>query len=268
MYNPLMLNHQVLSLYDNQIRIQAEIPGMTKEAWPHLVRFTRPAPGRSLISYSRLDETNADAVIQEQIAHYREINCPLGWTVYAYDTPSDLGERLVAHGFERDMDPDDPGPVMMLDLQSPPPVLLQPVTADVRPITRREQLGEVISVMEQVYGGNFAWITQRLGDHLEVPDYLSIYMAYAEGVPACAGWIYFHANSQFADLNGGSTVAQFRHQGLYTAVLATRVQEAIRRGDRYLMIEASPMSRPIVARHGFQLLTYAVDYKWPPDEGI
>jgi len=35
MYNRLILNHEILSLYDHQIRIQAEVPGMTKEAWPH-----------------------------------------------------------------------------------------------------------------------------------------------------------------------------------------------------------------------------------------
>jgi hypothetical protein len=31
-----------------------------------------------------------------------------------------------------------------------------------------------------------------------------------------------------------------------------------------LTIDASPMSRPIVAQHGFRLLTFAHACKWPP----
>jgi G:T-mismatch repair DNA endonuclease (very short patch repair protein) len=45
-------------------------------------------------------------------------------------------------------------------------------------------------------------------------------------------------------------------------VLAVRAQEARRRGYRYLTIDASPMSRPIVAKHGFQLLTFAHACNW------
>ena len=49
-------------------------------------------------------------------------------------------------------------------------------------------------------------------------------------------------------------------------MLAVRVQEATQRGYRFLMIEASPMSRPIVASHGFQLLTMTSSYGWKGPE--
>jgi predicted acetyltransferase len=80
--------------------------------------------------------------------------------------------------------------------------------------------------------------------------------------------VYYHPHSQFADLWGGSTLPNCRGRGLYTAVLAARVQEAVQRGYRFLTIDASPMSRPIVARHGFRLLTYAHACEWKrPDSG-
>jgi hypothetical protein len=100
-----------------------------------------------------------------------------------------------------------------------------------------------------------------MGDHLAIPDYLSVYLAYVDEQPACAGWVYFHPGSQFASLKGGSTLPEYRQRGLYTTVLAVRVQEAIRRGYRFLTIEAGPMSRWIVSSHGFQLLTTAYDYE-------
>jgi hypothetical protein len=253
----------LLDLFDREQRIQVDYPDMRKDMLPtrddpQIVRFIRPAPGMSFILYSNLDAADADSAIEDQIAYFTASNQPFSWKVYDHDTPSDLRDRLVAHGFE----PDDRDAVMILDLAEAPALLLQPVAADVRPITRHDKLADVIRVEEQVWGGDFIWIRERLGSHLDVPDYLNVYVAYVNEEPTCAGWIYFHANSQFASLWGGSTVAAYRRQGLYTAVLATRVQAALQRGRRFLVIDTSPLSRPIVARHGFKLLTYAQDCNW------
>lgn len=257
-----MNTQDILALYNQQQRIDIEYPDMQKEVLPHIIRFLRPAPCMSFVLYSHLDETNAGATIQEQIAYFTQRNQPFSWKVYEYDTPAELKDRLMSHGFQPDLEPDDPGAVMVLDLQEAPPTLLEPVTADVRRIERRDQLEDVIRVEEQVWGGDFGWIETRLGNHLDIPGYLSVYGAYLDGQPACSGWVYYHRRSQFASLWGGSTLPAHRRRGLYTAVLAVRVQEAIQRGYRFLTIEASPMSRPIVAGRGFQLLTHACSYEW------
>jgi GNAT superfamily N-acetyltransferase len=91
-------------------------------------------------------------------------------------------------------------------------------------------------------------------------------VAYVDERPACAGWIYFHANGRFADLWGGSTVPEERGRGLYTAVLNARLKEAAERGYRFVTTDASPMSRPILAKHGFRLLTMAWPCKWRPGQ--
>ena len=256
---------EVLALFNREQRFEIEYPGMRKdvlpdEAQPNCIRFVRPAPGMSYITYSQLDEANADAMIQEQIAYFTHIDQPFTWKVYNYDTPPDLKQRLLLHGFE----PDDEDAVMILDLRQAPPALLEPLSADMRRITHRDQLADVIRVEEQVWGANFDWITGRLGDHLEIPGYISVYVAYADGKPACTGWTYFVPKGQFASLWGGSTVAENRQRGLYTAILAARLQEALLRGYLYLTIDASPMSRPIVAKHGFQVLAYTQDFHWTP----
>jgi hypothetical protein len=258
-----MDRNQMLSLFDEQQRIGMEFPGTRKEVTPHVVRFVRPLPGRSTLLYSHFGGEVADSIIQEQIAFYTALGSSFTWKVYSHDTPSDLVERLVQHGFEAS----EPEDVMLLDLNSVPAILHEPITAYVRPITTREQLADVVRVEEQVWGGNFDWIPGRLGSHLEIPGYLSVYVAYVEGEPASAGWTYFHSDSSFASLWGGSTVPGYRKRGLYTALLAIRVQEAIRRGYQFLVIDTSPMSRPIVARHGFQFLTSATDCDWDVEAG-
>ncbi len=250
---------EVLALFDKEQRIEIEYPGARKEVLPHVVRFVRPSPGKNFILHSRLNETNVDAAIQEQVAYFTQMDQPFEWKVYDYDTPPDLKDRLVASGFQPD---DDPDAVMVLDLQEAPPALLEPILVDVRRLTRRDQLDDIVRVEGQVLGGNFDWLKQHLGDHLEIPGYVSVYAAYVDSQPACTGWVYFHPYSQFAGLFGGATLSDHRRRGLYTAVVAIRAQEATQRGYRFLTTGASPMSHPVLAKHGFRLLTYAHAYEW------
>jgi hypothetical protein len=255
----IMNTDELLALYDKEQRIEIEYPGVQKEAFPDLVRFVRPAPGMNYVSYSRLDEATMDATIQQQIAFFCQMDQPFSWHIYDHDMPPNLGDRLVEHGFMAD---DDPDAVMVLDVREASPALLEPVGDSIRLIAQQDQLDDVARIEEQVWGGDFAWLKKRLAPHLEIPGYLSVYVAYVEEQPACSGWVYFHPNSQFAGLFGGATVAEHRKLGLYTAVLATRVQEAIRRGYRFLTTGASPMSQPILAKNGFRLLTHAYAYEW------
>ena len=253
-----MDNQELLQLFDREQRIEIEYPEMRKDLLPGIVRFVRPAPGMSFVLYSRLDETSVDAAIEAQVAYFSALGQPFEWKAYTHDTPADLPERLRARGFEVE----DPEAVMILDLHAAPESLLGPLPDGVRRLERREELGEVKAVLAQVWGGNFDWVDRRLGGDMEIPGYLSVYTAEAEGQIGCVGWIYFHAHSQFASLWAGSTLPDLRRRGLYTAVLAARVQEAVRRGYRYLVIDAGPESKPIVARHGFSLLTEAYDCEW------
>ena len=247
-----MNTQEVLALYDRDQRREIDFPGMRREVLPQVIRFVRPMPGMSFVLYSDLDETTADAAIDEQVAYFTRLRADLEWKVYAHDRPVDLAARLVARGFVAE----EPDAIMALDVANAPASLLAPAAADVRRLTQPEQLADVVSVLEPVWAEDFAWVHDRLGKHMTIPGYLSVFVAYAGGVAACAGWTYYNAG-HFAGLWGGSTLSAYRGQGLYTAVLAARVREARERGVPYLTIDAGAMSRPIVARHGFELLTTA-----------
>jgi predicted acetyltransferase len=79
--------------------------------------------------------------------------------------------------------------------------------------------------------------------------------------PAAIAWTYF-PGGHFATLFAGSIIAEYRKQGLYTTLLATRLKEIRERGYRYAVVEAGAMSKAIVAKHGFQHLTTVHDYEW------
>ena len=248
---------EVLALYDHEQRREIEFPDMERQVLPGIVRYVRPLPGMSFVLYSNLDEATADATIDEQIAYFRANDLKFEWKVYGHDRPADLVARLVARGFEAEPMDD----IMVLDVAAAPPALLAEPAVDVRLLTDPAQLADVVAVGEAVWSGDFSWMYERMGGHMAIPGYLSIYVAYVAEQPAAIGWTYFY-DGHFAGLWGGSTVADYRRRGLYTALLAARVREARARGVPYLTIDAGEMSRPIVTRHGFQTITTATACEW------
>jgi GNAT superfamily N-acetyltransferase len=248
-----------LEFYDRWMRIEIEYPGFLKESFPGLVRIVRPAPRINTILYSHLDESKLDSAIQEQVDHFAPLDQPFEWVVYDYDQPENLIERLIAHGFAPD---DDPEADMVLDIQKAPAELLKPSEFDIRQITQREQLDDVVSVEQQVLGADFSWLKGRLADHLSVPGYLNVYVGYINDIPVTTAWIYFHPNNPFAGLFGGSTLPEYRQRGLYTALVGIRLEAAKERGYSYLTTGASEFSRPILEKNGFVQISRSYSMKW------
>lgn len=249
---------QLLCLFDQEVRINFASPLTHKEVLEHIVRYTRPSPGTNFVAYCHCSEKQLDAVIQEQVNCLRGLNQPFGWKVYEHDRPASLREHLLAHGFVLE----NVDALMVLDLQAVPDSLLASPTADVRRVNGQEQQRDLCTVMTTIWGGSFENRLTLLNLDLQVPGYASHYVGYADGLPACAGRINYYPGGHFAELKSGSTLPEHRGRGLYTAVLAARAQEAVQRGYRYLTIEASTMSAPIVARHGFQFIEDVFEYKW------
>jgi GNAT superfamily N-acetyltransferase len=256
---------QLLQLFDREERQHAQFYNSLREVTPHTVRF-RPLPGMkggSYILYSDLDETNADVVIRDEITYFQQLGRRCEWKIYDHDRPADLKERLVAHGFTLE----EPEALMVLDLAEMPQELLRPVTRDVRRITDPALIPEVLSVQQTVWAEkDIAYVEEAIQELRLNGQYISYYAAYADGRPVCSARVCFSQGGVFASLWGGATLPEHRGRGFYTALVAVRAQEARRRGYRFLTIDASPMSRPIVERHGFQLLDTTTPCKWAPSD--
>lgn len=256
----------MIALYDQDQRIDLDYPGMQREVTPHVVRLVGGSgPQGGAVIYSRLDESNAGDIIREQVRYFESIGQDFEWKIYDYDSPPDLKERLEAQGFAVE----EAEAIMVLDLDDAPELLWQPVTHDVQRITHPRELSPVRSIEEQVWNEDHSWLDQHLGEALrDYPEQMSVYVAFVDGRPASAAWIFFPNHSQFGSLWGGSTLGEFRKQGLYTALLAVRAQEARARGLRYLTVDASPMSRPILEKFGFEMLAYSWPCKWKLQERV
>jgi hypothetical protein len=253
-----MNKNNLLVRYDKDLRLRIMYPEARKEITRDVVRIIRKAPGMNVVSFTFANEVKLHDVIHREVEYFTPLNQPFTWKVYDHDLLPNLKEELASHGFERD---DDPADVMVLDVNKAASELLLPIKADIRRIDTLDGLKDVIHVLDQVWGGNHTWVNDRLGHHLQIPGYLSVYAAYVADQPASIAWTYF-PRGHFATLFAGSTIAAYRNQGLYTNLLTTRLKEIRERGYRFAVVEAGAMSKPIVAKHGFQQLTTVHDYEW------
>jgi hypothetical protein len=250
---------ELVKIFTRQQRIDVDFPNVRREVDGSVVRHISLDGGDGYVMYSRLDEDSAEAIILAQIARFQSIPQNFEWKVYDYDTPEDLIERLRRHGFEID----EPEAVLVLDLASAPKVLDLPAPASVVRISDPGDVDAIVALENEVWDTDHHDLGELLKRTLrEHPEKLSVYISYEGRQPASAAWVYFHPDSRFASLWGGSTLPIFRKLGHYSRLLAARAQEARARGFSLLTVDASPMSRPILEKHGFQYLAAATPCKW------
>jgi GNAT superfamily N-acetyltransferase len=131
----------------------------------------------------------------------------------------------------------------------------------VRVLGDTESLGPVFAVQAAVWTGeDLGWLNESLErERAAQPRAIRFHVAWSpSGTPVSAGWTRLHG--RFAALFGGSTLAEHRGRGVYRALLASRLDEARRLGASYALVDAGPMSRPILTRLGFAELTGSVPY--------
>ncbi|WP_149550239.1 GNAT family N-acetyltransferase [Streptomyces marokkonensis] len=253
----------VLALFDRDMREGArpDGPGARVERVGGVVRQTCSAHGWNGVVWSALGTADADAAIAEQIAHFTGLGREFEWKLYGHDLPADLGQRLVAAGFT-------PGPdetLMIAEVDGLDPGTEPPEGVRVVPVTDRAGVGQVAGVHEKVFGTDASRLRRHLLDRLTAdPDTAVAVLALAGEEPVSAARLELVPGARFGGLWGGGTVRDWRGRGIYRALVAHRARVAADHGCRYLQVDASAHSRPILERLGFAALTTTTPYVYVP----
>ena len=246
----------IRALYDLRVRLEPSYPGSRVERGIHTVRLVQG--GQGWVSWSDLEGADVDAAIEFEIERFRELGVlsKLEWKLYGRDKPSNLRERLVAYGFE----PKDPADaILVLDLAELPDELRETKGHDLRRLEGKAGLDAMRSVLAEVWPEDADDTIRFVEESLAAdPGGQSLWLAYADSGPVAEGRVEF-ACREFAGIWGGATLPAYRKRGIYTALVAARAAEAIERGCRFLTIDASPMSRPILEKRGFRFLDTALE---------
>jgi GNAT superfamily N-acetyltransferase len=254
--------------YDSQLRVDdtTRLPaGVAAERDGPLTRITGYAYGGVVVypDLAGLEGRALDALIARQVAFFSERGELFEWKLHGHDLPDDLDARLLDAGFE----PQDTETVEIASVSAATGAPVLPDGVTLRETRALEDIERMVAMEDRVWGNDGSALIHDLAAELEaMPDALTIVLAEAGGEVVSAGWMRFPHRTEFATLWGGSTLPEWRRRGIYRALVAYRANLAAARGVRYLEVDASDDSRPILERIGFQAVTTTTPFIWtPPD---
>ena len=239
---------EVLAAFDEQMRRNpAPEPGTSVERDAGITRVVGPPDCWRGVIWSDLRGRDAGAVIDDQIKRLT----PYGdweWKLYSYDHPADLSDRLVAAGLVRKADET----VLIAALDELDIVASPPSGVELVPVVDGRGVDALVAVHDEVFGGTHDDIRRVLLAGLEAQSAnVAAVLAVADGVPVSAGRVELPQDRDFASIWGGGTLPAWRGRGVFRALVAHRAALAAARGYRYLQVDASPDSLPILKRLGF-----------------
>jgi GNAT superfamily N-acetyltransferase len=220
------------------------------------------AQGWTGVLWSDLDEESADEAIAAQarwLASAEGKGREFEWKLYAHDRPADLGSRLKAAGFV----PEPPETLLVAEIAE----LAEATNAEppegvtLEEVTDAAGVDLMARVHEEAFGTSSARLRERLLDQLaHSAGTITMTLAMAGAEPICGARLEFHPGTDFASLWGGGTAPAWRGHGVYRALIAHRARIAAAKGIRFLQVDATEDSRPILRRLGFIALSTTTPY--------
>ena len=225
-----------------------------------------------------------DALIARTVGYFAERGESFEWKTYAHDEPPDLPQRLVAAGFVPEeietvvvgesaaladtfavSSAKETETVLVGESAALGDSAVLPDGLEIVTVTDRAGFDRIGAMESEVWGEDWSWLADDLAQRAAAtPDRQVVLAAQAGGRTVSAAWLVFHPGTDFAGLFGGSTLPQWRGRGIYRALVARRARLAADAGVRYLQVDASPDSTPILVRLGFEAITRTTPYVWTP----
>jgi ribosomal protein S18 acetylase RimI-like enzyme len=256
----------LLAAYDAQVRPaeSADLPnGVVAEQDGPIVsvvghhRGFIPSPPDLDIDLPLLDE-----LIERARARFSARHEAVEWKTWSHDPQPGLADRLLAAGFVAE----EPETVLVAEAAAltatPMPA---PDGVAIRRTASAQDLRDVAALNEEVWGAPMGWLHEDLLLRAaDGPDHVDVFVAALDGRIVAAGWLATNPGTDFAGLWGGATLGEFRHRGIYRALVLHRARLAVDLGFRYLQVDASSDSRPVLERMGFTAITTTTPYVWSP----
>jgi GNAT superfamily N-acetyltransferase len=207
-----------------------------------------------------LSPEEADGVILESLERFRAHGTPGSWHVGPSMRPTDIGERLLAHGFS--YGGDDIG--MAVELSALRESSPAPDGLVIEQVRDEESLAEWKDTLAQGFGEGPAeaeWVGEmyrRLGLGDDRP--WRHYLGRLRGEPVATSTLFLGAG--VAGIYFVFTIEQARRQGIGAALTLAPLRAAREIGYRVGILGSSEMGYPVYRKLGFQEYCRIGIYEW------
>jgi len=221
-----------------------------------------PIDYHNCVVHADLTPEEADREIEASLERMRAHGIPGSWHVGPSMRPPDLGERLVARGFE--YGGDDIG--MAVGLSRVPEEVPVPEGFVVERVREEEGLAAWIEALGSGFGEGpveAEWVGEmyrRLGFGDEGP--WRHYLGRLGGEPVATATLFFGAG--VAGIYFVCTVERVRRQGIGAAVTLAALREARDLGYMVGVLGSSEMGYPVYRRLGFEEYCRIGLFEWRP----
>jgi GNAT superfamily N-acetyltransferase len=198
-----------------------------------------------------LDGDELDAFIAEQYAFFKGLGVHSEWKYYDYDQPADLADRLAKAGFQ----PEEDEAILVGEAAEQATDARLPDGVTIREVTEQADFERIARFQDIIWGSDHSWLLTRLASSI-----VNVVAEDESGEVVSAAWMRGTPGTGFAGLWGGSTLERWRGKGIYRALVAYRAKIAVEQGFRYVHVDASPDSAPILRRLGLVQIATSIPY--------
>ncbi|MFW7381767.1 MAG: hypothetical protein ACOH5I_23365 [Oligoflexus sp.] len=230
------------------------------EKLPTLIRMEGPgstAFENSIVHCNLTDVRDLECVIDEQIAYFGNKQRSFEWKYSSLYQPKELESILLNKGFQAG----EKEEILVLDLSAPLNVGDISCELAIKEIASDEQVSDLVNLQNEIWGGGLDWLKSSLQrEKRNAPESLYIFGCYQQEKLVATGWVKLH--HPLASLYGGATLPAVRGKGAFRALVRQRAILAKIHNCSYLMVEAAPMSSPILKALDFHYLGDTRPYIW------
>ena len=203
------------------------------------------------VFHASLSADEANSTIRETMEWFKVRNARFFFWWTGKDTqPTDLGERLVAHGFSVF---EENAPAMAADINNldwenprPPDLQLKPIVNDDQLLQWKQVFLDAFSIPE--FAGQ-AWVDATRAVGIGQTPW-QLLLGTLNDQPVCCGLLYCGAG--VAGLIGLGTLPEYRRKGIGSAMQLERLRIARELGYQYAVLFASEMGHSPYLKLGFQ----------------
>jgi GNAT superfamily N-acetyltransferase len=249
-----MTPEELLAVYDDEVRgsFPARMPpGWSGEQDGPLMRCLTGRAGFVMLTEraDRLSDADLRGLVDRTAVFFAGHGRWFEWKTFDHDPPG-LRPLLLERGAVAE-------PHEALVLGEAAPLAVEPVLPaglTLREATTRTDLERIAALQSEVWDEDWSWLPDDLELRLAADPPVVVLLVEDGGRVVSAAWLSPFAGTRVAGLWGGSTLAAYRGRGVYRALVARRAQVAVERGHRFLQVDASDDSRPILERLGLSVV--------------